>query len=161
MRITLKYPAPPPRCSTNWGSASLWLAGRNQPRPRWPSATKSAATAHQRQAHSGQSAAHATSAAWSMSSESSSKWRELRGEVAKLPGLGPDAHPGKVGGTAGHSCGDLDHVVDVALGVGAAGHGEADQVHGSRGLGAVWVQAEHHCADLAGPDPALQVERAG
>ena len=102
---------------------------------------------------SGQSAAHATSAAWSMSSESSSKWRELRGEVAKLPGLGHDAHPGKVGGTAGHSCGDLDHVVDVALGVGAAGNGEADQVHGSRGLGAVWVQAEHHCADLAGPDP--------
>ena len=33
-RITLKKPAPPPRCSTNGGSALRCVTGRNQPSPR-------------------------------------------------------------------------------------------------------------------------------
>jgi hypothetical protein len=41
--------------------------------------------------------------------------------VAQLPGLGDDAHAGEVGGAAGDPFGDLDHVIHVALGVGARG----------------------------------------
>ena len=83
--------------------------------------------------------------------------RESCGEVPQLPGLGGDAHAGQLGGPAG----GFDDVVEVALGVGAAGDGQADQVHRGRGLGAVWPQAEHDGADLAGPHSAFGVQRAG
>jgi hypothetical protein len=49
------------------------------------------------------------------------KRREPCGEVPEMPGLGHDAHPGKVGGPAGRPGEDLDDVVDVALRVGAPG----------------------------------------
>src|SRR5271169_6657012 len=80
--------------------------------------------------------------------------REPCGEVPQLPGLGHDAHAGQLGGPAGDPGDGFDHVVEVALGVGAAGNGEPDQVHRGRGLGAVWPQAEHDGPDLAGPHPA-------
>ena len=47
------------------------------------------------------------------------------------------------------------------MGVGAAGDGETDQVHRGRGLGAVWLQAEHDGSDLAGPHSAFGVQGAG
>ena len=52
--------------------------------------------------------------------------REPCGEVPQLPGLGYDAHAGQLGGPAGHPGDDFDHIVEVALGVGAAGDGETD-----------------------------------
>jgi hypothetical protein len=46
--------------------------------------------------------------------------------------VGYAAHPGKLGGPAGHPGGGLDHLVDVALRVGAPGNGQTNQVHGGR-----------------------------
>ena len=86
---------------------------------------------------------------------------EPYGEVAQLPGQGDDSHAGQVASPAGDPFDDFGHVVHVALGVGTAGDGEADQVQRGRGLGAVGVQAEHHRADLAAADPALEVQGAG
>src|SRR5215472_10742690 len=88
-------------------------------------------------------------------------WLEPCGEMAQSRGLGEDAHAGQIEGPVGDLCDDLDHVVDMALGVGAAGDGEADQVHRGRGLGAAGVQTEHHRADLAGSDAAFEVQGAG
>jgi len=67
----------------------------------------------------------------------SAQRREPCGEVPQLPGLGHYVHAGQLGGPAGYPGDDFDHVVEVALGVGAAGNGETDQVHRGRGLGAV------------------------
>src|SRR5580704_6782093 len=86
---------------------------------------------------------------------------EPGGEVPQIPGLGHDAQAREAGGPAGHPGENLDDVVHMALGVGAARNGQPDQVHGGRGLGAVGVQAEHHGSDLAGPYPAFLIQRAG
>ena len=67
------------------------------------------------------------------------------------PGQCPAGHPGD----------GFDHVVEVALGIGAAGDGETDQVHRGRDLGAVGPQAEHDGSDLAGPHSAFLIQRAG
>ena len=67
----------------------------------------------------------------------------------------------QVGRPGGDREDDLDHVVDVALGVGPAGDRQADQVHRGRGLGPVRVAPEHDRADLAAADPAHLVERDG
>src|SRR5579859_8009618 len=47
---------------------------------------------------------------------------------------GDDSHAGRIGGPVGDPCDDLNHVVDVAEAAGAAGDGEADQVHRGRWL---------------------------
>jgi len=41
-----------------------------------------------------------------------------------LPGLGHDVHAGQLSGPAGNPGDDFDHVVEVALGTGAAGDGQ-------------------------------------
>ena len=69
-------------------------------------------------------------------------WFVGEAEAADLAAVAPDLGD------------DLDDVVDVALGVGAARDGEADQVH-CGGL------AEHEGADLDGTDAALEVEFGG
>jgi hypothetical protein len=56
----------------------------------------------------------------------SAGWLEPCGEVAQLPGLGDDSHAGQLASPVGDPFDDLDHIVHVALGVGAAGDGQAD-----------------------------------
>ena len=84
---------------------------------------------------------------------------EPGGEVSqrrRLEGDPVSRQPVRLGG---HGLTDLDHVVDVALGVRPARDGQPDQVHARRVLAAVGMPAEHHRADLARPDAAGLVER--
>jgi len=57
---------------------------------------------------------------------------EAGGEVAELGRLRDDPEAAQVGGLLGHRGDDLDDVIDVALGVGPARDGEADEVHRGR-----------------------------
>ena len=82
------------------------------------------------------------------------KWRSAAGWVDD-----PEALQG--GSPGDHITGDLDHVVDVALGVGPSRDGETDEVHRRRRLRSVGMPAEHHGADLASPDPAGAIELHG
>ena len=75
--------------------------------------------------------------------EVAQKWRLVgEAQAADLVALVPDFED------------DLDDVVDVALGIGAAGDGKADEIH----LGSL---AEHQRADLDGADAAFEVKFGG
>jgi hypothetical protein len=70
-----------------------------------------------------------------------------------------------IAGEVGRPVGDIGayfyHVVDVALGVGATGNGEADELE-RRGLfGSIRVTSEHYRSDLTGSDTACLVECDG
>ena len=80
------------------------------------------------------------------------KWRS----VWRLPG---DPQPAQVCGPRGDLGADLDHVVDVALRVGAAWDGEPHEIHRRGRLAPVRLPAEHDGADLAAADSAGDVER--
>ncbi len=60
-----------------------------------------------------------------------------------------DAVAAQIGGAAGDFLADLDHVVDMTLGIGAARDGQAYQFQGGGGFAAIGVAAEHDRADLA------------
>jgi plasmid stability protein len=87
--------------------------------------------------------------------------RKARREVPQRRRLLDDAPAVQLAGAAGDVGADLDDVVDVALGVGAARHGEAHEVERRGPLGAVGPTAEHHRADLAAADAAGEVELDG
>src|SRR5262245_474798 len=75
---------------------------------------------------------------------------------------GDDLEPAKRAGAPRHLGSDLDQPVDVALRVDPPRKGEPHELVG-RGLeGSVApAPSEHHAADLAGADPASEVELAG
>src|SRR5829696_5204896 len=89
---------------------------------------------------------------------SGTEWCELGGEVPQRRRLEGDLVPRQPVRLGGHRPADLDHVVDVALGVGPARNRQPDQVHAGRLLAAVGMPAEHHRADLARADAADLVQ---
>src|SRR4249920_3051001 len=69
-------------------------------------------------------------AAMDRSSPRSGQRHEAGGEMAQGGRLRLDhAQASQVRRSSGDGCHDLDDVVDVALGIGPAGDGEADEVH--------------------------------
>ena len=80
------------------------------------------------------------------------KWRSGRGALG-------DPVARESVGVRRHRQAHLDHVVDVALGVGAARDRETHQLHRRRLFAPVGVQAEHDRPDLAAADAADFVER--
>ncbi len=86
---------------------------------------------------------------------------EVGREVPELRGLFGDLVAAE-GAFAPHQCLEaLDNVVDVALGVDAAGDGEAQKLLVRRLLAAVGLPAEHDRSDLDPADPARHVQRHG
>ena len=55
----------------------------------------------------------------------------------------------------------FDDIVRMRLGVDPARHGKADKVHPGRFLAAIRLAAKHDRADLAAPDAAFLIQRAG
>src|SRR5271166_6411017 len=78
----------------------------------------------------------------------------MRGEVAQKRGFVGQAHAWNFFAVLPDFEDDFDHVVDVALGVDAAGDGEAYEIHFCGG-------SEHQCSDLYRADSAFEIEFVG
>ena len=89
----------------------------------------------------------------------SARGREARREVPQLGRLLDDAEAGQLLRPLRDRGAHLDHVVDVALRVGAARDREPDELHRRGALGAVGLASEHDRADLAAAHAAGLVER--
>jgi len=79
-------------------------------------------------------------------------WFELGGEVAQGLRFPDHSISRQGGGILGDRSDDLNHIVNMALGIGSPGNRQSDQLHCGGRFGTIRLTAEHHCANFTTSD---------